>query len=331
MAVFLLLFCLALQDAITTLLFKAPNSESLQAGLFKPDFQDLFRFSAKPLGYLLPVADNPFFGHISRFFSGSSFFGYSEVNYLEHTIFIGFTTILLSFLGLKLFKKENKYLFWISIILGFSFLIFSFSPYWEFEAFKIYFPSYFLYKLIPTFRSYGRMSVLFLLVLVIFSSFGFKRLIMNRSLAGKALLSILVIFFITIEFITVPPFHGLNFKQSPQVYTWVKEQKGDFIIAEYPLDTGQIDWWRTYFQSVHHKKLLNGCREADKSCKMISRLKDLESPDVPSYLKYLGIKYILYHSKKPLRAIKGLNLIRSFDNPSVWVYEIKAPSKEIRI
>ncbi len=313
---------------LRVLFFEAPHNPALKAGLYEREFRDLFRFSAKPLSYFMPYAESFLFGKLTHFYAGSPLFGYNDVNFWEQVIFIGFTPLALAIYGVKQMKIEYKNLTKILGILMVFIWVASFSPYWEFESFKIYFPSYFLYKIFPIVRSYGRISIFLELCIIVFAAFGIKRLLMNRGDISKAVITTCILLFVILENFHVPPWRYKDLSRIPDVYTWLKDQPGDFVVAEYPLILGDMDIYKTYYQTHHHKKLLNGCRTGSVACEKSQRLVRLSDPHVPSYLKGLGIQYVILHKKdykdRDATKIHGLKFIRKFDNDLYEVYEVSA-------
>jgi hypothetical protein len=141
----------------------------------------------------------------------------------------------------------------------------------------------------------------------------------------------LVLLLISIEFINVPPFHTTNVSNTPEVYTWIASQPGDFTIVEYPLDLGEGQ----FYQRIHEKKMVNDRDTSIVTDKIFLSIQYPTNPDVPGMLNFLGAKYVIVRTdayldrNETIPAIKndsGLELIKTFKD--VLVYKVTAEPAE---
>ena len=134
--------------------------------LYRRPFNDLFTQSAKPLSYVLPAAMHPVFGNFTKWFIGSPLYG---VSYTEHTLYLGWIPLIFAFIAWKKWRKRKKakakkqetistgnenFYIGFFVLLAIVAWLFSQPPYFTFPYFKIYMPSFFMYKLLPMFRAY---------------------------------------------------------------------------------------------------------------------------------------------------------------------------------
>ncbi len=338
--------------------------------------RDLFSNSARPLGYLLPSQDNPFFGGFTQKFIKSPFYGGHPV---EHTIYLGWVGIVLSIVAGREWHRKNREQVgkgekeqvgkWESeqvsggqglsshqvirlsgekknrspitdyrlqravsffLFAGIVALIFSHSPYTEIGNFRIFFPSYFMYKIVPMFRVYARFGIVVMLCVSVLAGVGLafilERIKSNRK--RRVFLSI-VLLLIFIEFAPTLPAPMVNAVNPPPVYEWLVKQEGDFTIAECPMESDQeYQFW----QRIHQKRLVNGAQSGTYADKVRKEIVDILKPETPGILKYLGAKYIIFHPDKYLKSEdvpvigevpdvskqKGLKLVKTFKEARVY-------------
>ena len=324
-------------------------------------FDDLLALSARPWDYLLPSIYHPVYGKfVEPIYQAiknlGNDFEYASAFLPERVIYLGWTAVGLAILGfikgLKTQHRSTVILFGICLVL----MLWASGPaYVTLGGLKIPFPSFFLYQLLPMFRAYVRLGIVVLLCVAVLAGFGIKFLLsvaarfyranhrqhkVLRLLLPSAycLVPLLVLF----EVLNFPPFHNTDFSQIPEVYQWLAEQPGDFVIAEYPRDNDtSFDCeeltepvvrnygYGKFFQRVHGKRLFES---EDK-------LSDLTNPETPKLLSLFGVKYVVVHTKEifemenPLDSchgfgimpklpddVDGLKVVREF--PGAVVYEV---------
>jgi hypothetical protein len=313
---------------------------------FLRPFEDLFSQSAKPLSYLLPSTEHPIFGNFTKYFVGDFLYGQS---FTEHTLYLGWTTIILAFVAFRFWKRKRKiqtttdlqekenfaigYFILLTIVAWF----FSQPPWWKFGSVRIFMPSFFTYKILPMVRAYARFGILVLLALSVLAGFGLKFILDRiKSNFKKMITAICFCGLILFEFFNIPSEHIIDLSKTPSVYQWLKEQKEDFVIAEYPLDIEGQEVSYLFYQTKHHKKMINGTIPGTKANEISRTITKLSEPKTAGVLKWLGVKYVLVHTdaykesdltsvKEELKAIKRnrkLRFINNFDD--VDVYEVIA-------
>ncbi len=199
------------------------------------------------------------------------------------------------------------------LFLGIVMMIFSAPPMATLSGLKIYFPSHFLYKIFPMFRAYARFGVLVLLCVSVLAGFGLKALfekIRSRKFSFYACpvatrsvcfgVFLFLCFFALLE-VLLPSFNvDLT---PPEAYQWLKDQPGDFIVAEFPPRT---DHSGLLYQRFHGKRLFNPTVENPQnilhasedqvsSQALLYRNLRERSQDFPP----LGVKYVIFHEGDP--------------------------------
>ncbi len=309
-----------------------PKVESMATlGYIKP-FRDLTSNSARPLGYLLPSRNNPFFGRFTKRFIESPFYGGHPT---EHTLYLGWVGIVLSIVAIRNWRRKSKLvnkltsrqvnkltrkqvdkltskqvdpLLVTRCQKGVSFflfaaivaLIFSHSPYTEIGNFRILFPSYFMYKIAPMFRCYARFGIVVMLCVSVLAGIGFASILKRIKSAKKrrVLLSIILLL-VFIEFAPVLPAPMVNAVNPPPVYEWLAKEGGDFTIAEYPMENNQE---YLFWQRIHQKRLVNGAQSGTYADEVRKEIVDILKPETPGILSYLGAKYVILHPDKYLKS-----------------------------
>ena len=79
--------------------------------------------------------------------------------------------------------------------------------------------------------------MLIMMAVAVLAGFGLKFILERfKSNGGKIAFTSLMCGLVLFEFLNFPPFKVIDLTKHPKVYDWFKSQKGDFAIAEYPLD-----------------------------------------------------------------------------------------------
>ena len=335
--------------------FTSSAAASSAHNLYNRPFEHLFSFSAKLLSYFLPTPMHPVFGKITSRFMGHMLYG---TDFTEHTLFLGGTTIVLSFFIVKAWRRqwsqsrisklkiENRDCFYIGFfaLLAVISWFFSQPPWWNVLGIKIYMPSFFMYKILPMVRYYCRFGVMVMFAISVLAGFGLKYFL-TRFNSNKVKNSFVVIFSLVIlfEFANFPPFRIIKMTEYPEAYIWLSAQSDDVVIAEYPLDVkglniGPQARYKLY-QTVHHKKMVNGVMEGSKLYSILQGIQNLSEHKSARVLKGLGVNYAVVHKDlyeqtglvevlnelEGLRKNPGLKFERSFDN--IEIYEIIADAE----
>lgn len=359
--VFASLLCLIVNFSLVLGIFRAafiiPKSVAV-AEMGQRPFHYLFSQSASVFNYLVPSSSNPVLGGVARFLEGSIFYGRGPI---EQTLYLGWVPILFAWIAwknrAKLTKKDSKSqeeTFYVKLLLFIAIgsVLLSMPPFFNLGFFKIYFPSFFMYKILPMFRAYARFGILAILSVSILAGIGYKYFLeRSRAKNTKVALSSLFIFLLLFEFNNIPPFRVTNLTKPPQVYSWLADQEGDFIIAEYPL--GEASRGETFveldyllYQRIHQKRILNGAKPGTKADEIKQQLFRIDDPNVPEILRSLGVKYVVLHLRRyregtnkravdiigevpDLSGANGLKLIKRFSDDEV--YEVIASAQKIDI
>lgn len=284
------------------------RTQDLIAGGYFRTFNDLFEQSARPLSYFLPDAVHPIFGKFSEQFIGLSIYGMS---FTEHALYLGWTSLIFAFIAFRKWRRNKKlritshelrvtnnedfyigFFIWLAIVAWF----FSQPPWWEIGAFKIYMPSFFMYKIFPMFRAYCRFGVVVMLAVAVLAGVGLKFILEKfNSQKTKVVITALSCGLFLFESWNWPPFKVINVSGIPAVYYWLKAQPGDFIIAEYPLDVEGANEIYKFYQTRHEKKIINATIPGTYPNKVAKSIIKLSDPNTPGALRWMKVKYVLVH------------------------------------
>ncbi len=318
---------------------------------FTRELIQLETYSARIWEYFIPSVGNPFFNKIVSNFVFSHLHG---SNLMESTLYLGYVSIIFGIIGIYFLyfsknkvksddnsnliqKNKNFLLFYLTILLIFSVII-SLDPIVNIGSKEIKFPSYYLFKLIPIFRVYTRFYPFILMSLIVIASIGMSKILEKiKSVKYKVIFAMVVILFIIFEFINFPPFNVTDLSKTPDVYKWIKEQPGDFIIVEYPLTSREHieNSIYSFYQFRHQKRMFNGIylhTYADEIRKIVD---DLREPSDIDLLRFYGIKYVIAHDNQPehaeykLHNLEKLDLINQFEGATVYDTGIKILKEEI--
>lgn len=320
--------------------------ESQQKGYIRP-FRQLFADSARPLNYFLPAQEHPILGKITKPLNGTMFYGEGG----EQSLYLGYVPLILAFVAYKRWRRRKResqgnrredFLISFFIFAFFTLMIFSFSPYWGKPGnIFIPFPSYFLYKIFPMFRNYARFGVLVMASLCVLAGFGLRDLLQQAaSHKKKVAVFCLVTGLALFEFLNIPPYKITDINNVPDVYQWLKEQPGDFAVAEYPLDRGIREY--QFYQRIHQKPLINGAVPGTPAYDFQKRVIRLSDSNTPPLLSDLGTRYVVVHLDTypysegveifgeipDFSQISGLELTKRFDNVAVYRVTAQPPENE---
>ncbi len=291
-------------SVIRKIMFSPLSSSSVWNPHYR-QFKDLFEQSAKLLSYTLPATVHPVFGRFTEGFIGSFLYGDS---FTEHTLYLGWTPLILAFLAVKRWRKSRKsriagheprttdFNIGFFITLAFVAWFFSQPPWWKIGPVKIYMPSFFMYKIMPMFRAYCRFGIVVMLAVAVLAGFGLKFLLERFKTRGtRALVSFLFYGLVLFEFWNYPPFKVIDVSRVPAVYYWLRQEPQETVIAEYPLDADSPNELYKFFQTAHEKKMINGTipfTYANKVAKMITKLSSAQTAGILSWMK---VRYVLVH------------------------------------
>jgi hypothetical protein len=182
-----------------------------------------------------------------------------------------------------------------------------------------------LYYLFPGFkvvRVPARFIVLVGLALAVLAAFGVKAIIHWLSakrapfVAGLVALALVALVILDVMTVALPMYRVPLKDQFASVYTWLEKQPGGAPTAEIPLATYnpktfsaglqyEPSWLpkeslRTYYSTLHWKKLLNGYSGyiPDSYYKAVKETANFPSKESIEFLKSQGVKYVIVHGKE---------------------------------
>lgn len=278
--------------------------------------EDLMKFSARPLEYVLPAAANPFLGHLTRGYQYTHLHGAEEY---ETSNYLGFVVIALALVGLAMYlgrgrgrrgrdagyesaRGSNEFspadersrltVIWSMLLGVLLFFILSMPPYFTVEKTRIYLPSELVHRMLPLFRSYSRFSLMVLFCTLVLTAYGLAGLLergwfKKHTALFVATLAVLVLF----EYTIVPPFRYTEVKPPLPAYAWLAGQEYAGPVAAYPMD--QKGWYvyqQLFEQTVHAKKMINAGGLPYGVEPQYQYLMDLTHPYTPRVLASLGVK-----------------------------------------
>jgi len=292
-------------------------SSSTPASAFNPyhrPFEDLFAQSARPLSYLLPALVHPVFGKFTEQFIGSQLYG---ISLTEHTLYLGWVPLVLAFAAIRRWRRNKKLRitnyelrvtdnedFYIGFFVFLALIAWFFSqpPWWKIGPFKIFMPSFFIYKVLPMLRAYCRFGIVVMLAVSVLAGYGLKFILAKlRTTASRIMITGLFCALVLFEFWNYPPFKVIDVSERPAVYYWLKGQPKDFVIAEYPIDADSPNEMYKFYQTFHEKKIINGTIPGTKANKIAKTITKLSSLDTAVVLKGMGVRYTLVHRDEYLK------------------------------
>jgi len=320
--------------SISVILKGRAEAVTQKASAFNPfvrPFEDLFAQSARPLSYFLPASTHPLFGNMTQQMVGNSLYGESLT---EHTLYLGIIPLILAFIAFKRRKdvaakitasQNPGYYFTFFVVLAVASWLFSQPPWWDIVGLKIPMPSALLYKILPMFRAYCRFGIVVMLAVAVLAAYGFIAF-SNKNKHTRTKIFLILMIGILFEFWTYPPQKVLQVSEFPAVYSWLAQQPNDIIIAEYPLDNGSPNEMYKFYQTKHHKKIINGTIPGSKPHEFAQTIAVLSAHNTPARLKGMGVTYVLVHHDgyaqsglssdldelAALQAQKGLKLVKTF-------------------
>jgi len=313
--------------------------------------------SARPLSYLLPAGSHPIFGPFTQRMYGSFLYGRGAV---EQTLYLGWIPLLLALAAFRTWKERRRAgnipaddigasddsRIGLFLMLGAAAFLLSLPPVIDLFIFKVYLPSFLLYKILPMFRAYARFGMVVMLCVSVLAGFGIKYILERlRTKRAKLLFTTLVLAGIAFEFAAMPPWRTTDISAAPAVYQWLAQQPQDTLVAEYPMAAAgrgeaQTEYKYQFAQTRHGKRLVNGAQRGTPAFEVKEAIHRVDAPETPGILKALGARYIIVHTErygrgwrddvavagKPprVRGHKGYRFVRSFG--SADLYEVIGPA-----
>lgn len=277
------------------------SADVLKSAGHSRDFNELNVYSSRYWEFLIPSIDHPVLGNVIYDFAKSHLHG---SNIFEQTLYLGVIPIGLFLTGLILVSlgKFNaalkaKYLFFAFGALWMYFL--SLPPQISFGGIQVPTLSFFAYKIAPMFRVYARFGILVNFFVACSAAVVLAHLYQHMKRARYYAMLAVLMPVLAFEYRSISPGYALPVDQPPNVYSWLAQQPGDIIVAEYPMMKSDEASFYTYlfWQRIHKKKLVNGAaRDNEKAWDFFEKVKNLDDSNTPLRLKSAGVKYVIVHS-----------------------------------
>jgi hypothetical protein len=142
-----------------------------------------------------------------------------------------------------------------------------------------------------------------ILAVAVLAGFGLKYLLRRfNNQKAKTIITIICCCLVLFEFWNWPPYKVIDLSKVPDVYYWLKNQPGDFAIAEYPLDTEGANELYKFYQTKHEKKIINGTTPGTYANRIANTIVNLSKPRTAEVLKWMGVKYVIVHRDDYLKS-----------------------------
>jgi hypothetical protein len=166
-----------------------------------------------------------------------------------------------------------------------------------------------------------------MLAIAVLASFGLNYILRkHKNNIVKIIITVIFSGLVMFEFWNYPPFKIVNLSGVPAVYYWLKNQTGNFTIAEYPLDVNGANVFYKFYQTKHEKNMINGTTPGTNANSLSKIIVKLSDPNTAGILSWMAVKYVIVHKKayldseliewqEELNKItknNGLNFTRSF-------------------
>ncbi|MBN1272404.1 MAG: hypothetical protein JXB26_09040 [Candidatus Aminicenantes bacterium] len=205
-------------------------------------------------------------------------------------------------------SRENRY-FFVYLLLSVWALLLSLGKNFTFlgdSTSVMPMPFRLMYHVVPGFKGIrvpARYAVFVIFALVVLAAYGIK-LLWDRigSHRGKIIAAVGLLLFINLEYLTIPQrINRVPVKNDiPPTYTWLREQPGDFAVAELPFQkpVGHEAGYM-YFSIYHGKKIVNGYSgfippASDYLRQIFTGFPSMAGMDI---LRTFGVKYIVIHPR----------------------------------
>ena len=226
----------------------------------------------------------------------------------ENSLFLGFTALFLSLIGILKYKiQKDQKLYIILVLLS---IILSFGPViklWNISIPNIYTIFYYFFPGFNSIRDTTRVAVITTLSLAVLAGFGLKQILATQSKLNKYLIAGFISLIVLSENLSLPiftPAIKIN-KDIPMVYQWLNKQNNGFSVLELPVfqnTKSKFDENIYIYYSIYHwKNILNGTSSFFPP--EFEWLRNIVIPEFPSpksieMLKLFKVKYVIIHSSE---------------------------------
>ncbi len=313
------------------LLHKDPSAE-VQASGYARSQKDVIKYAAHPSDYLLPSEYHPVLSKVTEWVQKNVL--KKKRHFSDKTLYLGIFPLIVVFLLIffrKRFESRDRFLITLFAVSGLFFFWFSLSPWWQIWGLSVPRPSAFLHPLVPMFRYYCRAGFLVSLFVGLLVAYSWKyfpvKFVKEKTRNWVCAAACCLILF---EFSVIPPAKNINLASVPEVYTWLKDQPGDFAIVEYPFVRSIKERQQKYmfYQRIHQKKMMNGGDVGTLSDMIRKKAQEIDNPEMWSLLAHFGTKYVLVHKdQERFQQNESLKLVGQMGETEV--FEIMAKPQAV--
>lgn len=293
----------------------APGVFQASSGLAFPR-SDLFRYSAKWWGYLIPSVEHPIAGRWARGLWERHGVGGAL---LEQQVAVGWSLLSLGAIPLWRWGRGDRE----SVAtrsapllggLALAALLCSLSPERRIDSVTFVRPSAYLYEIAPMFRSYARFGVVVQLMVALLAGAGVAWLARRRTVVRATVLTLLLAFAV-VEYAPIPPWRWRDVLPT-QAHRWVASQPPPIRLLDC-VPAAQASEQSVVWLLGHQVSLLAG------------PLADCAEPNLGQKLAALDYTHVLVRGARPVvgfepgrTAPDGLRRLREF--PDGWVFAVVA-------
>ncbi len=288
-------------------------------GAIQRPLEDFFVFSSRPWYFFLPSPENPFIGTVASAtvsFLQDSLHLWLASNYFpsEHSAsFLGCFNLVLGLGGILIFikhrmplDKKTQFVFWsVLATLGFL-IILMMPPFVTVRGYKLFFPSFVLFKLFPMFRVLARLGVFVLFFWLFFV--GIALTYLQNNLNSFWFKFILGLWFIGNALTMFVPLRFTYVGSPPQVFTYLaSNSQPQDALAVYPFKMALSS---TFWIRVYKRPLVNprGVYVSAEGTRDLTA--SLATPKGLAYAQRLGTRYLVYF---PLADSSSVSTLPFFD------------------
>lgn len=324
---------------------------------FKRNISEVEVYSADVSDFLVAPGNNFIWGKLTAGMREDLEVPSKRAGADERALFPGLMPLLLGIAGvvyiIRRGGREERFSLWFygALIVVAFILCLGVSLYLFGHRFGLPMPYRLLYYFFPGFKAMrvpARFDILIVLALAVLSAYGTKGILSwlshNESRFVSAALAALLVALVLLDLAsTGQTMEKIPLKRDfPPVYYWLRDQPGESPTAEIPIPPFpegikpwvELDSMRTYFSTLHWKKIFNGYSGfiPETIVTAGTLLKKFPDSESVAYLKSKGIKFLIVHGDEMdaafLNEIKNwtgthtdLIFVASFKND--YVYRIK--------
>ncbi|MGB9184004.1 MAG: hypothetical protein WCB67_08050 [Solirubrobacteraceae bacterium] len=306
------------------------------SGVRTQSVHELYNYTARPVGWLLPDGQNLIFGGLTRGYLTTHLHG---SNLAENSLYLGLSVLGLALVGLAIairaLRDSGRAALRdpaiVAVLAGACLALvaawFSLPPTLTIFGFPVLMPSGLVYMFTSTWRAYSRFVEVLELGLCIMLAFGVSRLL-SRLRSGTALgVTGLLAIVLVVDLWARPPVRTVS-TAPPAEYVWLRDHRGG-TVADYPILAGDYpDYHGLFWQTFDRHPVIQGYAVGSESEAIKLGLADLRETSTAAGLAALGVKYIVVHPGQPganQATIRRNHYTVRFSSPSGSVWQVGAP------